>query len=99
MMTQNDTPQTTILICQGTGCLSSRSDEIQDEFSEQLKNFNLQDKIKVDFTGCHGFCAQGPIVIIEPEGVMYSKVKTTYVNEIVNSHLKDGIPVEKYFYI
>ncbi|MHA1966285.1 MAG: NADH-ubiquinone oxidoreductase-F iron-sulfur binding region domain-containing protein [Candidatus Hodarchaeales archaeon] len=97
-MTQNDTPQTTILICQGTGCLSSRSDEIQDEFSEQLKNFNLQDKIKVDFTGCHGFCAQGPIVIIEPEGVMYSKVKTTYVNEIVNSHLKDGIPVEKYFY-
>lgn len=98
MMTQNDTPQTTILICQGTGCLSSKSDEILDEFVEQLKNFNLQDKIRVDFTGCHGFCAQGPIVIIEPEGVMYSKVKTTYINKIVSSHLKDGIPVEGYFY-
>jgi NADH:ubiquinone oxidoreductase subunit F (NADH-binding)/(2Fe-2S) ferredoxin len=70
-----------------------------EEFEEQLINFNLHDKIRVDFTGCHGFCAQGPIVIIEPEGVMYCKVKTTYIEKIVSSHLKDGINVEDYFYL
>ncbi|MFX0084752.1 MAG: NADH-ubiquinone oxidoreductase-F iron-sulfur binding region domain-containing protein [Candidatus Hodarchaeota archaeon] len=98
MMVQMDTSQVTVLICQGTGCLSSKSDEIREEFEEQLINLNLQRKIRVDFTGCHGFCAQGPIVIIEPEGFMYCKVKTTYVKKIVTSHLKDGLPVEEYFY-
>lgn len=98
MMLPYDTSQKKILICQGTGCLSSKSDEIKEEFEDQLKNFNLQDRVKVDFTGCHGFCAQGPIVIIEPEGIMYSKVKTTYINRIVESHLKNADPVIEYFY-
>jgi len=97
-MTQIDSSLKTVLICQGTGCLSSKSDEVKEEFEEQLINLNLQNKIKVDFTGCHGFCAQGPIVIIEPEGVMYCKVKTTYIKKIVTSHLKDGILVDEYFY-
>ncbi|MHA2112700.1 MAG: (2Fe-2S) ferredoxin domain-containing protein, partial [Candidatus Hodarchaeales archaeon] len=61
-----DTIQNTVLICKGTGCISSKSNEISEEFIEQVKNLNLESKVKVDFTGCHGFCAQGPIVIIEP---------------------------------
>jgi len=97
-MTQIDSSLKTVLICQGTGCLSSKSDEVKEEFEEQLINLNLQNKIKVDFTGCHGFCAQGPIVIIEPEGIMYCKVETTYIKKIVTSHLKDDILVDEYFY-
>jgi NADH-quinone oxidoreductase subunit F len=98
-MIHSEDLQATVLICKGTGCISSKSEEISQEFEEQIKNLNLQEKIKVDFTGCHGFCAQGPIVIIEPEGFMYVQVKVPYVKEIVTSHLKSGNPVEEYFYI
>ena len=98
-MTQSDYKKTTVLICQGTGCISSKADEVFEEFEEQLKNVKLDNKIKVDFTGCHGFCAQGPIVIIEPEGIMYCQIQTPHVKNIVISHLKDGKPVEEYFYV
>ncbi|MHA2316376.1 MAG: NADH-ubiquinone oxidoreductase-F iron-sulfur binding region domain-containing protein [Candidatus Hodarchaeales archaeon] len=94
-----DTIQNTVLICKGTGCISSKSNEISEEFIEQVKNLNLESKVKVDFTGCHGFCAQGPIVIIEPEGFMYCQVEVPNVKQIATSHLKEGIPVEDYFYI
>ena len=98
-MTQSDSFQKTVLICQGTGCISSKSDEIFEEFEEQLKNVNLIDKINVNFTGCHGFCAQGPIVIIEPDGIMYCKIQTPTVKNIVISHLKEGKSVEEIIYI
>ncbi len=97
-MTLNDSSQRTVLICQGTGCLSSKSDEIKEELEEQIITQGLQRDVKVDFTGCHGFCAQGPIVIIEPDGVMYCKVKMTDIKKIVTSHLKDNQPVEEFFY-
>ncbi|MHA1977397.1 MAG: NADH-ubiquinone oxidoreductase-F iron-sulfur binding region domain-containing protein [Candidatus Hodarchaeales archaeon] len=102
-MTQTETisrySQTTVLICKGTGCVSTKSEDISKEFHEQLRNVNLHNKIKVDFTGCHGFCAQGPIVIIEPEGIMYAQVKVADIEEIVASHLKDGIPVEELYFV
>ena len=97
-MTQ-DTSQVKVLVCQGSGCLSSNSDEIKEEFEEHIKNAGLQDKIRVTLTGCHGFCAQGPTVIIEPEGILYCKLKVAFVKKIVTSHLKDNIPVEEYCYI
>lgn len=98
-MTLNESLQKTVLICQGTGCLSSKSDEIKEEFEKQIIAQGLQKDVIIDFTGCHGFCAQGPIVIIEPEDIMYCQLKTTQINQIVTSHLRDGQPVEDFFYI
>src|SRR5690606_27798696 len=54
--------------------------------------------VTVDFTGCHGFCEQGPIVIVEPEGIFYTQVQVEDAAEIVQSHLRDGKPVERLFY-
>ena len=98
-MSHPDTNQITVLICKGTGCISSKANEISEEFVEQIKNLNLESRVKLDFTGCHGFCAQGPIVIIEPEGFMYCQVNVPDVKKIVFSHLKEGIPVEELFYV
>jgi len=53
---------------------------------------------EVDFTGCHGFCEQGPNVVIEPEGIFYTHVQAEDAAEIVTSHLRDGKPVERLFY-
>jgi len=88
----------TILICQGTGCVSSKSFEIGKEFQKEIKEHSLTDII-IKGTGCHGFCQIGPIVIIEPEGYLYCYVKPEDVSEITESHLKNNQPVERLFYI
>ena len=54
--------------------------------------------VTVDFTGCHGFCEQGPNVVIEPDGIFYTHVEAEDASEIVSSHLCDGKPVERLFY-
>jgi len=87
----------TIMVCQGTGCVSGKSVEIRGALEEAVAELGL-DGVKVDFTGCHGFCQQGPIVVVEPEGIFYTHVKVDDVSEIVQSHLRDGQPVERLFY-
>ena len=84
----------TVLICMGTGCVSSKSEQVRIALEQQVEEAGLSD-VKVDFTGCHGFCQQGPIVIVEPEGIFYSHVKVEDATEIVHSHLKEGKPVER----
>ncbi len=87
-----------ILVCQGTGCVSSGSIKITDELRKEIKAQGLDDRIEIKLTGCHGFCERGPIVIVEPESIFYCEVKLKDVPEIVESHLKGGVPVERLFY-
>ena len=84
----------TILLCRGTGCESSKSPEIQAAFEEALQGTDVE----IKFTGCHGMCQQGPIVVIEPEDIFYAKVKAKDVPKIVEKHLTDGDPVKRLFY-
>lgn len=86
-----------VLVCQGTGCTSSRSEEIRSALEHEVNRTGLSN-IEVDFTGCHGFCQQGPIVVVEPEGVFYTHVKVEDATEIVHSHFKEGKSVERLFY-
>lgn len=86
-----------IFICQGTGCQASNSQEIYERLKAEVAKLELTG-ITVDFTGCHGFCEQGPIVIVEPEGIFYNRVEVDDAAEIVQSHLRDGKPVERLFY-
>ena len=87
----------TIFVCQGTGCLSSGSDAVYDALNEEIRRQGIS-YAEVDFTGCHGFCEQGPNVVIEPEGIFYTHVQAEDAPEIVTSHLRDGKPVERLFY-
>ncbi len=86
-----------VLVCLGTACISAGSTEIYNKIATEIKALNLTD-ITIKFTGCHGFCQRGPIVIVEPEGIFYAQVKPEDAIEIVHSHLKDGNPVERLFY-
>ncbi|HHY24086.1 MAG TPA: NADH-quinone oxidoreductase subunit NuoF [Clostridiaceae bacterium] len=79
-----------VLVCGGTGCTSSNSGKIIEEFEVQLKNNKLENEVKVIKTGCFGLCAQGPIVVVYPEGSMYTMVKPEDVKEIVEEHLLKG---------
>jgi NADH:ubiquinone oxidoreductase subunit F (NADH-binding)/(2Fe-2S) ferredoxin/Pyruvate/2-oxoacid:ferredoxin oxidoreductase delta subunit len=87
-----------ILVCQSTGCESSKSDKITEALESQIKNLGLSKNVEVKFTGCHGFCQQGPIVIVEPEGIFYTQVKEGDVPEILQSHIVERKYVERLFY-
>ncbi len=87
-----------VLICGGTGCTSSGSLKIQDEFVKALEANGLTDEVKIVMTGCFGLCALGPVVIIHPEGTFYSRVTPEDVAEIVSEHLLKGRVVERLVY-
>ena len=87
-----------VLICGGTGCVSSGSQKIRAEFEKQLEINGLQDEIKLVQTGCFGLCSLGPVVIVYPDGTFYSRVAETDVEEIVKEHLLKGRPVQRLIY-
>ncbi|MGD0780968.1 MAG: NADH-quinone oxidoreductase subunit NuoF [Dehalococcoidales bacterium] len=93
----NNNARHTVFICQGTGCVSGKSIEITGALTKAVKEAGLGE-VNIDFTGCHGFCEQGPVAIVEPEGIFYTHVAAADVPEIVTSHLRDGKPVERLFY-
>ena len=83
-----------ILVCHGTGCTSSKSPVIIDNFRKILKEKNI-DNVRVIQTGCFGLCAKGPIVIIRPEDTFYAMVKPEDCEEIVDTHIVKGEIVER----
>lgn len=87
-----------IMVCGGTGCVSSESDKIIDSFNEQLQKIGYDSEIQVIKTGCFGFCGQGPIVKIHPDNVFYVKVKLSDVSEIIQEHIIKGRKVTRLLY-
>ena len=87
-----------VLVCGGTGCTSSGSQQIIDAFESEIKKNDLAEEVAVVRTGCHGLCALGPIVLIYPEGSFYSMVKPEDVAEIVSEHLLKGRVVTRLLY-
>ena len=88
-----------VVLCGGTGCLSSHSHEIKEEFEKQIAERGLSDKVTVNQVGCFGFCSQGPFVKIYPEDTLYRMVKIADVTEIVETDLIGGDIVERLLYV
>ena len=88
-----------IVLCGGTGCLSSNSKEIMDKFVEVLEAKGLSDKATVNQVGCFGFCSQGPFVKIYPEDTLYRMVSIDDVEEIVDKDIANGEIVERLLYV
>ena len=91
-------PKTRILVCESTACASSKSAEIRATLEAEVVRLGLSDRVEVGFTGCHGFCQKGPIVVVEPEGVFYCQVKPGDARDLAESHLAGGEPVKRLFY-
>ncbi len=83
-----------ILVCHGTGCTSSKSPEILENFKRLLKEKDIN-KVRVIKTGCFGLCAKGPIVIIRPEDTFYAMVTPEDCEEIIQTHIVEGKKVER----
>jgi len=87
-----------VLVCGGTGCTSSGSQQIMVKLRDELKIQGLDQEVSVVQTGCHGLCALGPIMIIYPDATFYAMVKEDDISEIVSEHLLKGRPVERLLY-
>lgn len=84
-----------VLCCAGTGCTASKSEEIYNNFNECLKQYGLEEEVKVIKTGCFGLCQKGPIVAIYPDKTFYCHVQPEDVERIVSEHLYKGRPVRE----
>ena len=84
-----------ILVCGGTGCTSSNSLEIIENLKSEINKAGLNDSVQVHLTGCFGFCAMGPIVKVYPDNVFYVHVSPEDAHEIVESHIKNNVIVER----
>ncbi len=88
-----------LLICAGTGCVSNRSFKVRDALIEEIKKQGLSEEVQVVATGCQGFCAQGPIMIVQPDGIFYQMLTMENIPLLVEEHLVKGRPVKKLMYV
>ena len=92
--TAADVREKHILVCHGTGCTSSKSPKILENFNRIIKEKGLTN-VRVIKTGCFGLCAKGPIVIIRPEDTFYAQVTPDDCEEIIQTHIIEGNRVER----
>lgn len=87
-----------ILVCGGTGCTASQSQEIADRLKSNLLDKGLENEVQVILTGCFGFCEKGPIVKIMPDNTFYTEVKPEDAQEIIEEHIIKGRKVARLLY-
>ncbi|MBW2708854.1 MAG: 4Fe-4S binding protein [Deltaproteobacteria bacterium] len=88
----------TIILCGGTGCRASRSDELINRVTLEIEKQGMEKEVMVRATGCHGFCEQGPIVVVEPEKTFYCHVSPDDAQEIVERTVRKGELIERLLY-
>jgi len=86
------------LICGGTGCHASGAIKVKQLMQEEIDKRGYSDQVKIVETGCNGFCAQGPIIVVYPEGVIYMSIKPDDVPELIEEHLVKGRVLERLLY-
>lgn len=88
-----------ILVCGGTGCTSNKSAEIVAALRKELTAQGLDQEVQVIMTGCFGLCANGPIMVVYPEGACYNHVQLSDVKEIVTEHILKGRIVNRLLHV
>ena len=91
--------RTQLMLCSGTGCQASRSIPFRDALQKELERQGLLEEIKIIETGCNGFCAVGPVMLVQPEGIFYQRLTPEIVPHLVEEHFLKGRPVKKLFYV
>jgi len=95
---KNKTYRKEVIVCGGTGCMSSGNDKILENLQNKVKELGLESEIRIVKTGCVGFCEKGPIVKIMPDNTFYAEVTPDDVDEIVAKDLITNETVKKLLY-
>jgi NADP-reducing hydrogenase subunit HndC len=94
---KRDPSKPCITLCSGTACYASASESVNEALERELDRQGLKNEIGLRRTGCHGFCEQGPLVVIYPEETCYTKVKPEDAAEIVQG-VKEKKVIERLLY-
>ncbi len=90
--------RTQLMLCGGTGCDSTGSEKVRQALIHEIERQGLTDEVEVVVTGCNGFCAVGPVMVVQPEGIFYQKIQPEDAPELVEEHFLKGRPVKRLFY-
>lgn len=88
----------TITLCSGTGCATCGSYELFDALNNEILIQGLNDKVELRKTGCHGFCEQGPVTVIQPENICYLRMKPEDAPEVIAKTIVENEVVERLIY-
>jgi len=88
----------TLTVCGGTGCQASHSRAVIDAVKDELVKQGLEKSVHLRATGCHGFCEQGPLVVVEPGNIFYCHVLPDDVQEIFAKTVRNGEVIERLLY-
>jgi NADH-quinone oxidoreductase subunit F len=87
-----------LLLCGGTGCHASGALKVKSALIDEISKKGLSEEVKIVETGCNGFCAQGPLMVVYPEGVIYMNMKPADMPELVEEHLIKGRILDRLLY-
>jgi NADP-reducing hydrogenase subunit HndC len=90
--------RTYLMVCAGTGCVANQSMKIKDKLESEIRKRGLQDEVSVVTTGCNGFCAVGPLMVVQPDGIFYQLLKETDISFLVEEHFVKGRLVKELLY-
>ncbi|MGB5983778.1 MAG: NAD(P)H-dependent oxidoreductase subunit E, partial [Desulfobacterales bacterium] len=90
--------RTYLLLCGGTGCHATGSLKVKDALIQEIEKRELSDKVKVVETGCNGFCAVGPLMVVHPGNIFYQKLMIEEIPDLIESQIVQGKPYEKRLY-
>ena len=88
-----------LMTCCGTGCVAGGAFKIKDALEAEIKKHGLKEQVSVVPTGCNGFCGQGPLLVVMPEGIFYGNLKPENIPLLVEEHFVKGNPVKKFMFV
>lgn len=94
-----DSSKPVITLCGGTGCIALDCQKLFEAFEEEVKRRNLEDRVVLKRTGCHGFCERGPILVVFPQEIFYQRVQPSDVPRIIDETVLGGKAIEKLLYV
>ncbi len=87
-----------VMLCGGTGCESTGSLKVKTALEAEIEKHGLEPEVEIVVTGCNGFCAVGPVMVVQPEEIFYQRVQPEDAAELVEEHFLKGRPVKRLFY-
>ena len=88
----------TVHVCMTTGCRAGGAEGVRATAQREIDRLGLGSTVALRETGCRGFCARGPVVVVEPEGIFYQLVEPGDVPEIIERTVMHGEVVERLNY-